>query len=212
MLSYTFSTREKILLGLLALVGIGIVWYQFVFVNVQNQIMDLDTQITATQDEFTQFQTRLATLETMKETVAQYKAQGLEPVAVPKYDNTQNLMAYLNGVLGGTANYTISFSDPTTAEDGTIHRSGTISYGCGSYEEARAVAQAIARGPYPCKIDALGISDGTKGGRSTNNAPVSANAQVTFFEDPTGTNTKDVKKDDGIPEGNDWSVYKEVTS
>ncbi len=211
MLTYTFSTREKIMLAVLAFVGVIIVWYQFVFVNIQSQLSSLDQQISSVQDEITVNQTRAASLNTMKETVAKYQAQGLTVALLPAYDNTQNLMAYLNGVLSSAQGYSMQFDTPELSEDdGTMHRSGLITFTTGSYAEARSIAEAIARGPYPCEINSLGITDKSADGSKTSDAPVSASVGVTFFEKAT-SNANTAKKDNkGAVEGQDLSQLGEM--
>lgn len=205
MFTYSFSLREKILLTVLLLVGVVVLWYNFVFVPIQNQRLSLDSQIAAAQDEFTAAQTRTASLSSMREVVEQYQAQGIQPVLLPNYDNTQNLMAYLNGVLGGTQGYSMSFDKPSLSEeDGTVHRSGTITFTSASYEDARSVIQAIAKGPYPCQIDALGITDGNVSGSQGSGGVVNANLQVTFFENPT-TNLNSSSSSSGEVKGQDLS-------
>lgn len=207
MLTYTFSTREKIMLAILAVVGLGILWYQFVFSNIQGQVASIDSEIAAAQDELLVAQSQAASATNMQKLLEDYQKRGIKAPIIPEYDNTQKLMAYLNDVLDGTQGYTINFEDPVIEEgDSNVHRAGTITFNSNSYDEARSVVNAIARGTYSCRIDALGIADDTsKKSSSSKNAPVVTNIQVTYFEKPTGDMV--VSTDDGIPEGNDWSVY-----
>ena len=48
MLSYQFSTREKVLLFVLALVVVAVAWYMLVFQNTSAQITSLNGQIADT--------------------------------------------------------------------------------------------------------------------------------------------------------------------
>ena len=180
MFTYTFSKREKALLVMLAVLAIVILWYRFVFSAIHEQIAAIDSQIATVQDEMVVSQAQVSSLNNMRSVVEDYQAQGIAPVLLPSFDNTQNLMAFLHGVLAGTRNYSISFDMPALNEgDGTIHRTGAVSFDVGSYAEARSVTEAIARGPYPCTIDSLGImgsANRSSGGSFT------VNARVTFFE------------------------------
>lgn len=212
MLTYTFSTREKVLLAILAFVAILIGWYQLVFVNIQNQVNTLNSEIAAAQDELTVNQSRATAMVGMKNTLKDYESKGYAPVHLPNYDNTQSLMAYLNGVLAASTDYNMSFDNPELSEDdGTVHRVGTISFGTGSYQEARAIAQNIARGPYPCQIDALQISDSKsqRGGSSGTGSAFTSSLQVTFFEKPTGNMTpkseKETVKGQDLSKMSDWN-------
>lgn len=211
MLTYTFSTREKVLIAILGFVAVGILWYRFVFINIQDQVARIDGRIAEAQTELANVQAQSAAVSKMQSAIKEYEKEGIKPVVLPDYDNTQNLMAYLNGVLGTTANYKITFEDAVKDEkDGSIHRTGKIIFGCDTYDEARSIVENIGHGPYPCQIDGFSIADksvaNTKKNTSKNkNSMVNATVQVTYYERPT-KETK-VKDKDDTPEGNDWSVY-----
>ncbi len=185
MLNYTFSAREKILIFVLGTALIVVAWYRFVFSGIQGQISSVEAQSADVQNQITMYSTHSAELKKMREKVEEYKKQGKKPTILPEYDNTQSLMAYLNSLLGAT-HYSISFEDPGySKEDGMVHRSGTITFDAATYEQARSIAENIARGPYPCGIDALSIVEkgtSTSGGSSQSGAPVNATLEVTFFE------------------------------
>lgn len=211
MLTYTFSTREKVLIAVLGFVVVGIVWYHFVFSNIQNQVSKIDGQIASAQDELVTIQAKSAAVAKMQAAIDDFEKEGIKPVSLPNYDNTQNLMAFLNGVLGGTENYGVSFADPIKDEDdGSVHRSGKITFGCESYDDAQSIVESIGHGPYFCQIDGFSIEDKTvtdtkKTSSKSSKSLVNTTIQVTYFERAT----KDVKlkEEDNIPEGNDWSVY-----
>lgn len=213
MLKYTFSMREKVLLAALAFVALAVVWYKFVFLGIQEQTMKVEDQIASVQNDIVKYQTEAKGLDSMKAEIAALEEQGYKATELPQYDNTQPLMAFLNSTLAGSQDFTISFDDPTLEDDGLIHRTGTIQYGSGSYNEARDIALNIARGPYPCKIDSLAISDSTKksGGAKVSSSVQGAfqsNMVVTFFEKPTANMNK--KSDDqGSGGGQDLSKMKD---
>ena len=209
MLTYTFTPREKVLLAVLAFIGVLVAWYQLVFIPFQNQISALDAEIATVQDEIVVSQSRAKALESMRAMVEEYKDKGIDPLLMPKYDNTKNLMAYLNGVLASSKGYSMTFDNPEISEDdGAVHRVGTITFDADSYESARSIAQAIARGPYPCQVEALGIVDGPIGGASSgsSNGLVVSSMQVTFLEEaPEGVKLS-AEEDAG---GQDLSVMSD---
>ena len=212
MLTYTFSTREKILLAVLAFAAVIIAWYQLVFVNLQNQMNEADSRLATVQDEMVVYQSQAASLNKMKSTVEEYQSAGVAPIIMPNYDNTQPLMAFLNGVLAGKPTFTMSFEDPELGDDGTVHRVGTINYTTGSYDEARQVAVNIAHGPYPCRIDALSFNDSSKSksGSSSSGGAFTSSIQVTFYEKPTGdfankSSEKSEVKGQDLSKMSDWN-------
>ena len=205
MLSYTFSTREKVMLAVLGIALVVVAWYQLIFQNIQSQVASVESQISATEDQLVAYETRAANLDKMRQIVADYEAQGIEPTLLPQFDNTQNLMAYLHSVLAATQSYDISFANPSISDDdGTVHRSGSIKYTIGSYEEARRVAENIARGPYPCQVDALSIAAKKSSKSSETATSYTATMQVTFFENPPADG--DVSTQEETADGNDLSV------
>ena len=209
MLSYTFSMREKVLIAVLVIGLVVVAWYQLIYLNIQNQIASIDTQITATQKQLTDYQKQSADQKKMRETIDAYKSKGLEPVKLPEYDNTQNLMAYLHGVLAITKNYEISFNNPVLSEeDKTVHRTGSIKYECDTYEQAREVAESIAHGHYTCQVDAMSIQ--AKKSRKSGDATVKyvTTLQVTFFESkPDG---KEINTEEDSAKGQDLSALTQI--
>ena len=210
MLSYTFSTREKILLVLLGGGLLIVAWYQFIFLNIQREIASVDTQIAATQDQITVYQQQAIKLENMRKAVNDFEGEGVKPIILPDFDNTQPLMAYLHSVLGSTQSYDMTFSNPGLSEDdGTVHRSGTIKYITSSYEESRSVSEQIAHGPYACQVDALSIKEGGTKKKDANAASTfTTTLQVTFFENPPAD--KDIAAEDKSPEGQDLSALTQI--
>ena len=189
MLTYSFSTREKVLIGFLGIALLVVLWYRFVYIAVQDQITAADSQIAAAQDTLTLYQARSANLRQMQTLVEEYEEKGVKPTFMPEYDNTKSLMAFLNGVMSTMKSYDMKFEEPTfSEEDKTVHRSGTISFDASTYEQAREAVQNIARGPYPCQVDALSVveqknaSSNAGEGASTT---FSTTLELTFFEAPT---------------------------
>ncbi len=212
MLSYTFSTREKVLIAVLVIGLVVVAWYQLVFLNVQNQMASIDTQITQTQKKLSEYQKQTADQKKMRDAIDAYESQGLEPVMLPEYDNTQNLMAYLHGVLALTKNYEMSFKNPTLSEeDNTVHRTGTVKYECDTYEQARKVAESVAHGPYTCQVDAMSIE--AKKSRKSGDVTVKyvTTLQVTFFENkPSDKSDKELDAEEDTAKGQDLSALTQM--
>ena len=180
MLSYQFSTREKILLFALALVVVAVAWYMLVFQNTSAQITSLNGQIADTQSTIAVESARAAQLSQMQSEIDRYKAQGATPVEMPAYDNMQPLMTELNSVMGMADTYTLSFDQLDTS--GTyVKRGVSIDFGCGSYGAAVSIVNALAHGRFPCVVDSFAVVDGSSRSSRTA-ASTSASVHVTFFE------------------------------
>lgn len=160
MLTYTFSKREKVLLVVLACILVLVAWYAFVFQNVNNQISSLNSQIATTQEQVTVDTAKLAQMNSMQKTIDANKEKGVKAKTLPKYDNVQALMAALNTTLSGKQ-FTIKFDNLDWSTSGLVKRGATMSVGCDSYADAKAVVTALEQGAYPCTVDTVSISDNT---------------------------------------------------
>ena len=187
MLSYTFSRREKFLILFLALIVVGLAWFMLVYQGTTNEISTIESEMTTNETQISQARTRVGEMNSMKAVIDEYKAQGIEPTPVPDFDNSTAVMSELNAVLAGTENYTLAFDElKTSSEGGYVLRGVRAQYSCGSRQDAESIIESLAKGPYPCGIDSIALTDASAGGgRSSSNAPVSATVHITYFERQT---------------------------
>lgn len=187
MLKYSFSTREKVLIAVLAVIVLALLWYVFIFQNIDSQVKKIDGEIASVQETLTIDNAKLAQQKKMEDAIARYVASGAHVTEVPKYDNIQNVMNQLNEVLAGTVNYSMTFDQIEPGENNTIERGVTLTFGCGSYGEAVDILTSLARGQYPCRINDCSISDNTSstsrtGNIGTGNANYSVTAHLIYIE------------------------------
>jgi len=178
MLSHAFTKREKMLLIILVLILLFLLWYQAIFVNVQNQVGSLNEQIGEQEDALTIDQAKSAQMSMMQAAIDQYKAQGATATAMPAFDNQQNVMNELNAILSSTNSYTLTFDDLDTSETGTVKRGVTLSFGCNSYDDAKTVLTNLAQGAYPCTIDSTSINDNSASSKSSYSSAGSGSSSV----------------------------------
>lgn len=189
MLTYTFSKREKVLIVLLALILIVLAWYELVFKGVQEQTATLEQQIADAQDTLTIDTAKVQQMSTMQKAVDSYEAAGSAASTTPKYDNIKNVMSTLDTALSGTASYSLSFDDLDTTQAGVVRRGVSVTFGCDTYDAAKAVISTLADGPYTCSVDSFTIAtasskkaSSTIGTGSTGSAAYSVSAHVTYVE------------------------------
>jgi hypothetical protein len=164
---------------------IVVLWYQFVFVATQDEMTHIDTQIAETQNEITLDTSKIAQQKKMQDDIAKFKQSGLTATEMPAYDNTQPLMAELNGVLSATSEYSLKFEDANGSKDSSkssgsssssssksstgssasssnvFKRGVNLTYSCGSYQEARVILNSLVHGSFPCSIDDFTLTDNT---------------------------------------------------
>ena len=190
MFKYTFSTREKVLIVVLAVIVLALLWYVFIFQGINNQIKAVEADISTAENTVTVDTGKLAQQKNMQSAIERYKAAGARSVEVPTYDNIQNVMTQLNGVLSSTASYSMVFDDIETASDGNYERGVTLTFSCASYADAVNVITNLAHGSYPCRVDECSITDSTRSSRTASSnanssAGVSVSAHLTYTEKPS---------------------------
>ena len=187
MFKYTFSMREKVLLVIFAVIVLALLWYVFIFQDIDNQVQRIDGEIATAQETLTIDNAKLVQKKKMEDAIARYAASGARITEVPKYDNIQNVMNQLNVVLAGTANYSMTFDQIEPGNSNTIERGVTLTFGCGSYTEAVGILTSLARGEYPCRINDCSISDNASnttrtGNIGTANSSYSVTAHLIYIE------------------------------
>lgn len=193
MLKYTFSSREKALIVVLAVILLAFAWYQFVWVGVQSQIATLTTQISDEQTQYSVDTAKLSRMTSMESSIKQYQADGLVKRSMPTYDNIQNVMWFLSATLTPTTSYQLTFDAIDTSTAGVVKRGVTITFGCDSYASAKAVLSNLVNGSYPAELTKVMITDnsaaktstgvvGTGSTSATASASFSVQAHVTFYE------------------------------
>lgn len=174
-----FSTRETIMLPLLLIILAGIIYYigfwqplQRDLAEINQQCITIDGQITATAPKIlhmNEMQTELDEIFARPES---------EITEIAPFDNKEVVFTQLNSILSTTENYNLSFAEPSIEADGTVRRSVSMSFSCPTYDDARAIIEALTNSRWRCLVSNLSIS--TSG--DLMEGAVSVNATITFFE------------------------------
>ena len=164
---HVFTTREKVLLVILAVLVIAVGYWKLILTPINDSIAALNAQ------------TNSARLSRMRQMQQELETLLADPDAkpLPDYDNSERLLVELNTILSGTVDYTLSFGSTYLLEDGgsIICRPISLEYTCGSYTAARAVMDALHGSDYVNLISDvtldLDAEHGTRG-----------NLTITYFE------------------------------
>ncbi|WP_172623444.1 type II secretion system protein GspM [Arabiibacter massiliensis] len=176
----TFTTREKILLVVLAVLLIGCFYYLVVLQPSLSAISSSDSQIAAIQDEMLVQQAVATRKAELVEKIREAEASGVDQKTLPPYDNTKNELAELDAILAAASSYNIDFSNAETA--GTlVRRNVSISFTADSYAAAEDVLQKLIDCKYSCLVTDITVS-GTGLGQANAEGKVTGSASVTFFE------------------------------
>ena len=179
MMNYSFSSREKVLLIFLAIILVLVAWFVLVYQRTTNQIIDLDRQIAETQSQVAVTSTKVKQLENMEKTVEERKASGNFTAEIPMYDNMTALMAELDRTMQAANSYTVSFNElDRESASGYVLRGVQITFDCNSYDDAKSLVNALAKGKYPCSVNSIDLTSRN----SRTDSGVTASVHVVYFE------------------------------
>ncbi len=178
MMNRKFSTREIVLLIILAFMLVGLFYYEVVYKQTEETIASYDTA--NLDDELLMQQTKAMSKQKMESEMASgtLVANGI----VASYNNLTNEMDSLNVILAGADTYTLDFSEAVETE-GTVRRNISISFHTGSYDAAQSILQQLHDCQYRCLVRDVSITSGASnksGIKESNDLNVSCS--VTFYE------------------------------
>ena len=181
-LNRSFSTREKVLMLVLAVLLLAAAYYFVVVKNVADTVVANTAQLAEIQAE-TDIQSAMASERTrMEAELAELgERQPLPEVAV--YDNLRNELDELNALMATQQTYDLKFSQPTLT-DSLVRRAVAVSFTARDYAAALNVVRSLENGSYRCEI-----TDFTMTGKMLADGSiesVTASLNVTYFETTNG--------------------------
>ena len=143
-MKHTFTTREKVLLVILAVLLIAVGYWKLILTPINDSIADLNARTASEQDAMLQETTRLTRLRQMQQELETLLADP-DAKPLPAYDNSEKLLVELNTILSGCVDYTLSFGATYPLEDGSaiMCRPISLEMTTDTYREARAVLDAL---------------------------------------------------------------------
>lgn len=185
MIHREFSTREKILLLVLAAVLLAVGYFRFFLAPIQSEIRAQQQRQEELANSVLLEQTRLLQLEKMQKKIDKIKANGTVPDAeVPKFDNIEKVMLQLNGILIQAQEYNLSFGEISEDDNGIVSRPVDLSFVAGSYTSAREIINQLYQCPYRCAVSDISEQAETD---LASDITVHVDLTITFFEKRTGT-------------------------
>lgn len=185
-LNRSFSTRETVLILILAVLLIVACYYFLVVKNVSDTVA-------ANNEQLAGIEMNIGVQESLAADRARMKAEldelgddeTLPEVAI--YDNIRNELNELNTLLGSVTTYNLSFGQPTV-EGQLVRRTVTVSFTTPSYASALEVVRQLENGTYRCQITDFTMTGELLADGSVSS--VNATLSVTYLETTNGaTNT-----------------------
>jgi len=188
MLKRPFSKFEKSFLLLLVILMLGLVYYRFVKIPVEDRIAAADTFEIEQQIE-TEYRKKQL-IQSMKDEVS--TNQDTITGVVATYDNFKSEAALLNSIFVPLAEkYNYSFQTPIATDD-TVRRTINISFSTANYRVCRDILQRLHDSKYRCMISDITISATDKSSNTNKTlltSPINCNLSVTFYETLIGAVT-----------------------
>ena len=171
---HVFTTREKVLLVILAVLVIAVGYWKLILTPINDSIADLNAQTASEQDAILTNSARLSRMRQMQQELETLLADP-DAKPLPDYDNSERLLVELNTILSGT-DYTLNFGNTVPLEDGStiMCRPITLTFEVSSYTAARAVLDALHDSQYVNLISDLRMD---LEGRT-----VQTSLSITYFE------------------------------
>ena len=181
-LNRSFSTSEKVLMLVLAVLLVVACYYFLVVKNVADTIAANEDRLADIEISINAQEMLAADRARMKAELEALGEDGTLPV-VAVYDNIRN---ELNELKGGATTYNLSFAQPTV-EDKLVRREVTVSFTVPDYAAALDVVRKLENGTYRCEITDFSVigdmlADGTVDS-------VDAVLTVTYLETTNGAAT-----------------------
>lgn len=155
-MSRNFSTKEKVLMVLMAVLLIGLVYYKFVYTRINQAADKARAEVESLQNDLDVAQIRVARIKKMENEMDGYQKTGLVS-KMGSYNNSKMETAFLNTVLAGASDYSISF-DEVTRDGDLIRRNFSLQYKTPTYDEAEKIMQELTTGEYRCLIGDVGCT------------------------------------------------------
>ncbi|MBQ3295277.1 MAG: hypothetical protein IJH00_02170 [Erysipelotrichaceae bacterium] len=176
MLKRGLTLREKILLLVCILIGLGIFYYQVIYKSFQNSMEAYD--ISNIQNQTVILQAQVARKKTMQQYLVDHKDDTYGELAM--YNNLSKEIGELARIFEGIDNLSISWSDPTLLNK-TVRRNANVSFSVVGYQKVVDLVKAIKNCKYRCLISDLSIST-NRDRVLDDNSTVSVRIVITFFE------------------------------
>lgn len=156
MFSRQFTKREKVLLVILAVLGLFAAYLFAVQQPVSQSMESLSARQTEAEMRLMVLETRHARLRKMEKELDELFADG-EPAEIPSYDNLRHVMDFLGEILKGATDYSVVTTSLETGDGGIVRRNITLSFTAESFDEAYGVLKELAACPYRNAMNDLQI-------------------------------------------------------
>ncbi len=168
-----FTTREKVLMVILALIILASAYYLLVFAPSKDAIVSSQSQVSQLESELTIQQAKAIQVSNMQNELDQKKSSGEQAKETLSYDASPVIMRELNNIMAGTKTYTLSFADAEESEDGNAIRCSVgVSFSTKNYASAKRVVDELVNNKYTSLVTDFAITTSDDDGTATGTATI----------------------------------------
>lgn len=138
-----FTTREKVLLVILAVLIIGIGYFKLLLEPINTSIENYQNMTASEQDEILVNTALLQKKKQMETELEELFASG-DPTPIPVYDNSGKLLVELHRILDKSLDYSLNFSGVSTMDvEYLVRRPVSLTFQASTYAQARAIIDEL---------------------------------------------------------------------
>ena len=156
LLSRDFNRGEKLLLLVLGLALVALAYYFIIDKPVRTDLASAQAEKEATETELSVLQARIARLEEMERELDSITSNP-QASRMGSYNNSKEELAFLNDILGVTANYRVDFSSVSRNGD-QIRRNFRLNFTVDSHEAAERLLKQIYASELRCLVNNITYS------------------------------------------------------
>jgi len=178
-LSREFTIKEKILLLILAVILLAELYFLMVHQRVEREFAEAASRIEVATVSYNIERTKGTRKQEMLKKIRE-AAQDSSARPLPEYDNSTNVVAYLNGVLAAAEEYNLVFNEVEFSNYVAL-RPINMSFSCRGYPAIRDIVGQLENGPYYCEVTGLSMA-AENGVEDMTGEVVSVQMTAVFYE------------------------------
>lgn len=150
-LSRDFTKGEKILMAFLALILVGLAYYYVVDRPVRDSLAKAETAKENIQVELTAVNAKIQRMEEMKAELERLQSDP-NTSFMGSYNNSKEELTFLNDILSGAEQFSVSFSNVTRDGD-QIRRNFKLNFVVPDYDSMESLMKKLGEGRLRCLIN-----------------------------------------------------------
>lgn len=154
-LNYSFSKREIAMILLLVLALLGLLYYRFIYLGINDQVQQYDTADLEAQIQLRQMQ--VIEWQGMQDEIDEVGT--VSTSSLETYDNQKREINLLNDIFEPVIRYNFSFEKPVATGD-TVRRNVNVSFTTIDYYSALDIITKLHNSPYRVLIHDFSITPG----------------------------------------------------